>query len=247
MTRSGVRGGLGVACLMAASLGLLALSPGAAGAATTARADASGAERVAIPLAPGLSASEHAALQHSGAYGGRPVRLLILGDSIALTLGMGLAVRSQPHYGVTISDHGSPGLRPRPAAAGLHRGSAGPATQGCALWRGLWPLMAAEERPQVVALGLGRWEVADHLLNGQWVHIGEPAWDRHLSRRNSSRLLRIFHGIGARVVLFTMPYVDPSDRQPDGMPWSENDAGPRAGLQRIGAPGGAAPTRTRSA
>ncbi|MGA2473954.1 MAG: acyltransferase, partial [Acidimicrobiales bacterium] len=27
---------------------------------------------------------------------------------------------------------------------------------------------------------------------------------------------------GARVVLFTMPYVDPSDRQPDGLPWSEN-------------------------
>jgi hypothetical protein len=23
-------------------------------------------------------------------------------------------------------------------------------------------------------------------------------------------------------VLFTMPYVDPSDRQPDGLPWSEN-------------------------
>ena len=95
MTRSGVRGRFGVAGLMALSLALLALGPVAAGGAPAARADASGAARVAIPLAPGLSASEHAALQRSGAYGGRPVRLLILGDSIALTLGMGLSVRSQ--------------------------------------------------------------------------------------------------------------------------------------------------------
>ncbi len=210
-----------MACLMAASLGFLALSSGAAGAATAARADASGSERVAIPLAPGLSASEHAALQHSGAYGGRPVRLLVLGDSIALTLGMGLAVRSQPQYGVTISDHGSLGCDLDPQLQVFIAGSAGPATHGCALWRGLWPLMAARERPQVVALGLGRWEVADHLLNGQWVHIGEPAWDQHLTAELQSAVA-LFHGIGARVVLFTMPYVDPSDRQPDGMPWSEN-------------------------
>ena len=29
----------------------------------------------------------------------------------------------------------------------------------------------------MVALGLGRWEVTDHLLDGRWAHIGEPAWD----------------------------------------------------------------------
>jgi SGNH domain (fused to AT3 domains) len=226
VTRSGVQGSFGVAGLMAVSLALLALGPVAAGAAPVARADASGAARVVIPLAPGLSASEHAALQRSGAYGGRPVRLLILGDSIALTLGMGLSVRSQSRYGVAISDHGSLGCDLEPALQVFIAGSAGPATQGCALWRGLWPFMVAQDQPQVVALGVGRWEVADHLLNGQWVHIGEPVWDQHLTADLQSAVA-IFHSVGARVVLFTMPYVDPRDRQPDGMPWSE-DAPARA-------------------
>ena len=84
---------------------------------------------------------------------------------------------------------------------------------GRSWWRG--------QRPQVVALGLGRWEVTDHLLDGQWVHIGEPAWDDHLTADLQSAIT-IFQTFGAKVVLFTMPYVDPTDRQPDGLPWSEN-------------------------
>ncbi len=160
-------------------------------------------------------------MQRSGAFGRNPVRLLILGDSIALTLGMGLSERSQAQYGVAISDHGSLGCDLDPQLQVFISGRAGPATQGCGLWRGLWPFLVAEERPQVVALGLGRWEVADHLLDGQWVHIGEPAWDQHLSADLESAVA-IFHSIGARVVLFTMPYLDPRNRQPDGMPWPEN-------------------------
>jgi hypothetical protein len=56
---------------------------------------------VTVRLAPGLSDSEHAALERAGAYGPRPVRLLIVGDSIAMTLGMGLTVESRPEYGST--------------------------------------------------------------------------------------------------------------------------------------------------
>ena len=100
-------------------------------------------------------------------------------------------------------------------------GAPGPATPGCANWRTLWPRLMADQRPSVVALGLGRWEVTDHLLNGRWVHIGEPSWDGHLTADLQSAIT-ILHSFGAKVVLFTMPYVDPSDRQPDGQPWSEN-------------------------
>ncbi len=83
------------------------------------------------------------------------------------------------------------------------------------------PALIADQRPAVVALGLGRWEATDHLLNGRWVHIGEPSWDGHLTADLQSAIT-ILHSFGAKVVLFTMPYVDPSDRQPDGQPWSEN-------------------------
>jgi len=219
VTGAKVRGLLGAACVVLSCLGLPALAP--AGAAPVARADASGGNRLALRLPPGLTSSEHAALVRSGAYGPDPVRLMIVGDSIAMTLGEGLSVRSASSYGITVSDYATLGCDLDPKLEVLTAGTPGPATQGCQLWRGLWPFLTAEQHPQVVALGLGRWEVADHLLDGQWVHIGEPAWDNHLAADLRSAI-SIFHGFGARVVLLTMPYVDPNDRQPDGLPWPEN-------------------------
>ncbi len=72
-----------------------------------------------------------------------------------------------------------------------------------------------------MALGLGRWEVTDHLLNGKWVHIGEPVWDARLST-DLEQAISILGSFGARVVLFTMPYIDPTERQADGMPYNED-------------------------
>jgi hypothetical protein len=212
---------LGAACLVVAGLGLTAWGAPPAGAGATARADGSGGARRAFPLPPGLTASEHSALQRSGAYGPHPVRLLVLGDSITLTLGTGLSVDARQEYGVSVTDDATLGCDLDPQTWIFTSGAAGPATPGCDNWRGLWPLLVARQRPQVVALGLGRWEIADHLLDGHWVHIGEAAWDRHLAADLQSAIT-ILHSFGARVVLFTMPYVDPSDRQPDGLPWSEN-------------------------
>jgi hypothetical protein len=214
-----VRGLLAAACVALSCLGLAALAP--AGAAPVARADASAGSRLAFRLPPGLTSSEHAALERSGAYGGNPVRLLIVGDSIAMTLGEGLSVRSASAYGITVSDDATLGCDLDPQLQVLIGGTPGPATRGCELWRSLWPFLTAQRHPQVVALGLGRWEVADHLFDGQWVHIGEPVWDAHLTADLRSAI-SIFHTFGARVVLLTMPYVDPTDRQPDGLPWSEN-------------------------
>src|SRR5580658_5376682 len=85
VTRWGVRSLWG-ACLVLTCVGLPALAAVPAGAGTVARADGSGGSRVAFPLPPGLTASEHAALENAGAYGAHPVRLLVLGDSIAMTL-----------------------------------------------------------------------------------------------------------------------------------------------------------------
>jgi hypothetical protein len=204
-------------CLGAA----IAVPAAHAAARVRARADGSIGERVALRLPPGLSASEHAALARAGAYGPRPVRLLIVGDSIAMTLGMGLSVQARPQYGVSVLDHATVGCDLDPGLEVLTEGTPGPATPGCDNWRALWPFMVAQAHPQVVALGLGRWEVTDHLLDGQWVHIGEPAWDQHLANELQAAIT-IFHTFGAKVVLFTMPYVDPSDRQPDGLPWPEN-------------------------
>lgn len=201
------------------------LSGVAVGGAATGRVATSGqGTRVAFELPPGLNTSEHAALVRAGAYERRPIKLLIIGDSIAMTLGMGLSEGSQEGYGVAVSDHATLGCDLDPQLEILDEGVAGRDVQGCEYWRGMWPLLAAGTRPKVVALGIGRWEVTDHLFDGRWVHIGERVWDEHVEADLRS-VISIFSGFGAKVVLLTMPYVDPMTRPNDGLPWSEDTPG----------------------
>jgi hypothetical protein len=171
--------------------------------------------------APGITPSLQAALVREGAYGSHPLRLLMVGDSIALTLGIGLAVDVNAAYGLTIYNHAALGCDLDPTLEIRTSGQIGPATPGCSKWRALWPFLVATVHPQVVALGVGRWEISDHLYQGHWVHIGEASWDTHLLD-DLHHAIGIFHEFGARVVLINMPFVDPSNRQPDGQPWVEN-------------------------
>jgi hypothetical protein len=175
-------------------------------------------------IAPGLSAREHTTLAQAGAFGDRPVRVLLLGDSIALTLGIGLDYHAHANYGVTIANHSTLGCDLDPQLEIYTSGAPGPATPGCSEWRALWPFLTAATAPDVVALGLGRWEVSDHFFRGHWVHIGQKVWDDHVVQdlRDAIGIFRIF---GAKVVLLTMPYIDPSDRQANGQPWVENTPG----------------------
>lgn len=172
-------------------------------------------------IAAGLSKTEYAALKRAGAFGAHPIQFLILGDSIALTLGIGLSHLVKANYGLNISNHASLGCDLDPNLEVITSGVQGPATLGCENWRAQWPFLVASVHPQVVALGVGRWEISDHLLDGQWVHIGEPLWDNHLTS-DLDYAISIFTLFGAKVVLFTMPFIDPSNRQPNGLPYPEN-------------------------
>ena len=212
---------LSAACLPALSTGASAASTSTVSQRPSSASGPTGGARVEQSLPLGLTSAERSALERTGAFGAHPVRMLILGDSVAMTLGMGLSEGAHASYGVTVADEATIGCDLDPQLPVVTSGAVGPATQGCVGWRTNWPLLMASQRPQVVALGLGRWEVTDHLLDGRWVHVGEPIWDAHLSADLESAI-SIFHAFGAKVVLFTMPYIDPSSRQADGLPWSEN-------------------------
>ncbi len=210
-----------VLAALASFVPALSSSAGAALPATQLQGVATAGPRVTMALPPGLDGSEYAALQRADAYGHHPVHLLIVGDSIALTLGQGLSVGAQDDYGVTIDDNATLGCDLDSQLQIRNAGVQGSDVHGCDQWRGLWPFLVARLRPQVVALGLGRWEVTDHLYEGRWVHIGQPAWDAHLTT-NIKAAIAILHSFGARVVLLTMPYVDPSQHHSDGTPFDED-------------------------
>jgi hypothetical protein len=183
----------------------------------------------AVPAAPAvprptpgaLAPGQRARLAAAHAFTTSPIRFLLLGDSIALTLGLGLSVDTRPSFGVHLYDKAVIGCDLDPTLEVNLSGQVGPATPGCRDWPSVWASDVQVKRPDVVGILLGRWEVADHLYDGRWTHIGEPLWDDHLARELSQAIGIVSAG-GARVVLFTMPYVDPAVESPAGVPFSEN-------------------------
>jgi peptidoglycan/LPS O-acetylase OafA/YrhL len=174
---------------------------------------------------------ERSSLATAGAFGAHPIRFLLLGDSVALTLGIGLGVDSVDRYGVRVIDRGSFGCELDDVEVRLS-GVVGPPTPGCIGWRATWTSEVGDMRPDVVGLLIGRWEVSDHLYQDHWVHIGDPGWDRHLVAE-LNEAVAILSSHGAKVVLFTMPYVDPPNEAANGTPFPENQPARMGAFNRL--------------
>jgi peptidoglycan/LPS O-acetylase OafA/YrhL len=203
------------------SLGLAALALIVAAAAVLVATVTPATAAVAPPRHDGLSADLRRSLASTNAFTTDPVRFALFGDSVALTLGVGLNVDSVARYGVRVQDGASLGCDLDDTEVETS-GVVGPATPGCIGWRTVWPQLMTRYHPEVTGLLLGRWEVSDHLYQGHWVHVGQPAWDRHLTAE-LDQAVDILSSGGARVILFTMPYVDPPVEAADGSTFSEND------------------------
>ena len=87
---------------LAPALGALAATVVVVVAATVAPAVAA----VPVHTTDTLPAAVHDRLESAGAFAGRPVRFLLLGDSVAITLSVGLGEGSVDHYGVQVIDAG---------------------------------------------------------------------------------------------------------------------------------------------
>jgi peptidoglycan/LPS O-acetylase OafA/YrhL len=179
------------------------------------------ATRIPTHGATGLSPTLSARLEAAGAFGPHPVRFMLLGDSMAVTLRRGLKVDAHRRWGVQPQfTHPALGCDLDPLLLNNLQGVIAPATAGCRDWPRRWAGFVAAERPEVVGIVLGRWEALDHRLDGRWVHLGQPAWDAHVDA-DLRRAVDVVSARGAKVILYTMPYIDPA-KAPDGSTYPEN-------------------------
>jgi hypothetical protein len=164
-----------------------------------------------------------------------PVRVLLFGDSIALTLGVGLADQSlQSKYDYILSDDGILGcgvvMGPEVELMGA-RAATGPACNGTPFadgtkltdqpWPFQWLNAMAVTRPNVVVLLAGRWEVVNREYLGKWTNILDPtfaAYVKHQLELTSA----LVTAAGVHMVFLTAPCTsEPSS--PDGSPWPEDN------------------------
>lgn len=149
-----------------------------------------------------------------------PEHALLLGDSIALTLGIGLGQHARA-WGITLDNKSAIGCDLDPATTVNVMGTVSPAAGGCPDWRPYWSGLVGRERPDVVVVLLGRWESLDRLYGGRWTHVGEAAFDRHLVAE-LGQVIDIGSAHGAKVAMLTLPYIAQTTEQPDGSPWDMN-------------------------
>jgi peptidoglycan/LPS O-acetylase OafA/YrhL len=165
----------------------------------------------------------------------QPVRVLLFGDSIALTLGIGLANQTlQSKYNYVLSDDGILGCGvvngPEVELMGV-RDSTPQACNGSTQVNGVplhlqpWPFQwlsaMSLTHPNVVVLLAGRWEVVDREYLGKWTNILNPvyaAYVKHQLELTSS----LVTAAGVHMVFLTAPCTDEGE-QPDGAPWPEDN------------------------
>src|SRR5690606_19465780 len=87
-------------------------------------------------------------------------------------------------------------------------------------WPARWAQRIGYEKPDVVLLIVGRWEVVDRMSEGRWTHIGDDGYDAYL-RSELDRALDILSSTGARVVVTAEPYNRRAE-EPDGSLYPED-------------------------
>ncbi len=154
----------------------------------------------------------------------KPVKVLLVGDSIAGTLGVGLAEEAR-QYNVQIVNEGTPGcsLSMQAQIKVLFYTVAPDAP--CDVGKSpdsllqTWRRWVDAYNPDVVVY-LARGETFDQEVGGQWQNLGQPGFDSYLLDRYR-QAVAVLGSRGASVVLATTPYYD-SGTSPAGTPWPED-------------------------
>jgi hypothetical protein len=165
------------------------------------------------PKPPELNSAQKAALN-------RPLRVLIEGDSLASTFAVGFGEMGAK-YGYQSYNLGLLGCGL--ATVGPFRDDRGVEypNPNCAKWPQKRTQDVKTYDPDVSILVAGRWEVLDRVYQGQWMHVGDTAYDNYLLRE-MDLAIQVLSSNGAKVLLVTTPCFAPKEA-PDGSTYTFDD------------------------
>jgi hypothetical protein len=131
--------------------------------------------------------------------------VLVVGDSVALTLGFGIAY-DRTKLNLTVSNDGILGC-------GLLRGGQiwvdgvwSNIGANCQQWPTRWAYDVGFSKPQVVIVLTGTWDAFDRRINGRFIPYGSPEADQLLVQ-DMHDSLNVLAAQGAEVIYLTAPYI----------------------------------------
>ena len=154
-------------------------------------------------------------------------RVAVFGDSVAWTLMRYLP----PTPGLSFTNYTTIGCGVARGGPYRYAGATLNQKPECDAWPSRWSQRINHDRPDVVLLIIGRWEVVDRVNEGDWTHIGDDAYDAYLRgelqpRARHSHLDRGPLGGDDRAL-------QPSRREARRQPISRGSAGSRRPLEHL--------------
>jgi len=136
----------------------------------------------------------------------QPVRVLVVGDSVGLTLGLGLQevaagndiiAVNQAKMGCGIIHGGDVWLLGRVETI----------RDDCADWGLRWAAQRNQLDPDIALVVLGAWDAYDRRIDGSWITFGSPESDALLTR-DLQGAIDVLGRHGTKVVFATVPYFE---------------------------------------
>ncbi|WP_249009327.1 acyltransferase [Conexibacter sp. DBS9H8] len=160
-----------------------------------------------------------------------PKRALVIGDSIAFTIGVPL-LYSEQHYGMAIADAAILGCSFATRGEIDVNGTWETVPKGCPNEIATWQSQANAFGANEVIFELGYRDEFNFKWNGQLVHLGEPAFDRYVEAR-IRRFISVLGENGRRKLLFlSIPFVNPPP-QANGSPAPQASTARRDEINRL--------------
>jgi len=144
-----------------------------------------------------------------------PKRVLIVGDSLAFTLGVPW-LGDEERYGIELADGAMLGCafttEGELDVGGTWQGQ----SAGCSTAPERWAQEARAIHAQAVVVELGYRDQFDWKINGHVVHLGQRAFDAYVQNQ-IDRFVQILGAGGRKILFLSVPYTDPPNL-PDGSP-----------------------------
>jgi len=140
-----------------------------------------------------------------------PVRVLLVGDSVGLSLGWGFE-REGPALGLSTWNKGGMGCGF--LSVDEERDDDGQwvseRAELCKRWRSGWPSDVQAFQPDAVVILFGPWDTLDLKVGGDVLEVGSPEWHAYAWSQLESAV-DTFSTSGAKVILLTAPCFKPRD------------------------------------
>jgi hypothetical protein len=138
-----------------------------------------------------------------------PKRVLIIGDSVALTMGIEM-VLDEENWGIVMDDQAILGCGFVTGMEIDYKGTGfGNMSSQCTNEYNTWKLAVESFKPQLVVVELGWWDSQEHLHDGQVVQLGNAWYDTALVGRMIALVKALAVAGSPPIDFLTVPWMDP--------------------------------------